>query len=114
MLVLGYTNNAEFVKALSDKLLQNLYKVKYFYLFLRTYNFNDQCLIFCYLKGLNFLKLFVVILNNEQKVDLDLIKLDLEANLKGLISRIEQSETDFTEYLGLLYFYSNQQIIKTF
>ncbi len=55
-----------------------------------------------------------MILNNEQKVDLDLIKLDLEANLKGLISRIEQSETDFTEYLGLLYFYTNQQIIKTF
>ena len=41
-----------------------------------------------------------MILNNEQKVDLDLIKLDLEANLKVLMNRIEQSETDFTEYLG--------------
>jgi hypothetical protein len=41
-----------------------------------------------------------VILNNEQKVDLDLLKLDLEANLKGLMNQIEKSETDFTEYLG--------------
>ena len=46
-----------------------------------------------------------MILNNEQKVDLDLIKLDLEANLKVLMNRIEQSETDFTEYLGWLHFY---------
>jgi hypothetical protein len=41
-----------------------------------------------------------VILNNEQKVDLDLLKLDLEGNLKGLMNQIEKSETDFTEYLG--------------